>query len=242
MQSDTITCPLDIWLNTKIFITEEQKGLAIGKITYNFATDQYNVLLTCDKSLISEKLSQYNVLNFQNNIQNEFHNIVENLSSLQNGTVLMFAHPDPNEKTFWLAHTKKIMHTHLKGMENLILYEISDIKEVKDFKEARDSNRVTFRTEVNHQEQSYYSYNLSSTGLSLVVDIDDNTFTLNQEYNLKINLPESDNIMPALTYKCVNCREDLINKVKIMGFQLEPTTELPPEIKANFELLTWAVE
>lgn len=247
MQSDIITCPLDVWLNTKIFITEDQKGLAIGKITYNFATDEYNVLLTCDKSLIGEKLSQYNVLNYQDNIQSEFNSIVNNLASLDNGTVLMFAHPDPNVKIFWLAHIKKIMHTHLKGMENLILYEISDIREIHDFKDARDNNRVTFRTEIYlHQEnktpETFYSYNLSNKGLSLVINLgDNNKFELDKYYKLEINLPETESPMPILNYQCVNIREDLINKVQIIGFQLDNSEILNENTKANFELLTWAI-
>ena len=112
--------------------------------------------------------------------------------------------------------------------------------------EARASQRVVFRTSVllvdpkTYTVSQFYTHDISHNGLSLALDPEaEANFEVNENYLFQLQFHESFN-MPALNYRCVHIREDILTGAKLIGFALNDRKAKDPDVEYNLTLLTWS--
>jgi hypothetical protein len=241
-------CPLDTWMNAKICLPEGERGFAICKVQEE-SNKSLSLSLSIDQSLIgSVEASELNshkwnsiILNSQNNL----HNLVK-------GTAILLAPPKTFGAKFWIARInepiKVIGKSREKLHENTIVYSLQELKRLKNFLEARSAQRISFRTPVLLVEPTsfsvtqYFTHDISQTGLSITLDAgyeEKTPFKVNENYLFQLKLHEALTV-PALNYRCVHIREDILTGAKIVGFALDDRKANDPEVEYNLTLLTWS--
>ncbi len=244
-----IDCPLEVWLNAKICLPQKKRGLAIGKLSKE--NNDYSLLLSCDRALLGDIPDQKNNLLFSFNFKNHLQTAIDNLANLYTGTIIMLAPPKIYGEKFWIARINKLLKNSCPGSENTVIYSLLNISRLENFLESRASERVNFRTAVflidteNLVSKEYFTYDISTNGLSLIIEKDNpnqNCFEENKDYLLQIQLHESNNALPPLRYTCIHIRNDVITNSRIIGFKIADPKAQDPKIKDNLGFLTWSLD
>lgn len=244
-QKTNINCPLDTWLNAKICLPQQQRGLALAKITRDYSSGNYYALLSCDKSLLPQQMKQNQSLS--NNILDGFYqNAIDNLSHLKPNTVLMFAPPASFGTKFWLAKVKKLVYSHVDALNNISQYIIEDLHEIDEFNEARRYPRIHARLEVqlfdsqNSEQIDFHTYNISQNGIA-IINHSNYPFEMDKDYLIQIAIREGHQL-PSLLYRVRNIRRDVITNADIVGMELVDSKSSDPVVQENMNLLTWTLK
>ncbi|MDJ0625379.1 MAG: PilZ domain-containing protein [Candidatus Caenarcaniphilales bacterium] len=241
-------CPLDTWMNAKICLPEGNRGFAVGKIVQE--SDRSNSLvLSLDPSFLGDKSD---LVEGAVKWNSSMLSSQSNLSSLPKGTAVLLAPPKIFGVKFWIVRidqlNKVIGNSKENISQNAVSYSLHELKKLKNFLEARSSQRVAFRTPVlfvdpkNYTVTQYYTHDISQSGLSIAIDIgssQEESFETGENYLLQLKLHEGIT-MPALNYKCIHKREDILTGAKLVGFQLNDRKAKDPDVEYNLTLLTWS--
>ncbi|MDX1918299.1 MAG: PilZ domain-containing protein [Candidatus Caenarcaniphilales bacterium] len=253
MQKETkLEYPVGIWLNAKICLPENRRGYALAKINRD-VRNKFNLLLTLDKNLLTggEDLPR----DIANHDLEKWHYLIssaqENLLKLPSGTAILLAPPRRYGNKFWIARVSEPLNVNqgddLSKVETVI-YELSELKRLKNFLESRSDVRVTCRTPVwlvdpqTFLVTQYHTHDVSAGGLSLIIEpgsLEDEFFAIGEKYLLQLQIHEGLSL-PPLNYICIHRREDIVTGAKLIGFQLVDPKGSDPEIEYNLTLLTWA--
>ncbi|HEY9886704.1 MAG TPA: PilZ domain-containing protein [Vampirovibrionales bacterium] len=238
-------CPVEVWMNAKICLPEGDRGFAIAKLVEDENNEQ-SLFLALDPSLIS---GQENYTLETEKLNSSLLSSQQNLLNLPKGTAILLAPPKIFGNKFWIARiseTDKIIGSgHSKLEENIVSYSLYELKRLKNFLEARSDQRTVFRTEILEIEPNayrvkhFYTYDVSKNGVSISLEQGSKEyFEIGKEYLLQLRLHEGMD-MPALNYRCVHIREDIISKSKIIGFELDDEKSSNPDVLYNLTLLSW---
>ena len=227
MQKEKSDCPTEIWLSAKICLPDGKRGFAVGKlIEENDRT--INLLLSLYQSFIGSRQEQLLAVSKWNSL---LVSSQENLAALPKGTAILLAPPRLFGVKFWIARIGESQA--LAQNENTeITYKLLELKRLKNFLEARASQRVVFRTSVLLVDPKTYTVSQFYTQAEA-------NFEVNENYLFQLQFHESFN-MPALNYRCVHIREDILTGAKLIGFALNDRKAKDPDVEYNLTLLTWS--
>lgn len=250
-QNTNIQCPFDIWLSAKVCLPSYKRGLAFAKLTQNIVDNQYNLSLTCDRSLFEGFIRRQSPMVSRSTMQHLLDQSMEHMSRLEAGTIITLLVPSPQGQTFWIARIRKLITSHINDLDSIVIYEIDKLERVVNFLESRADIRVCHSTPVKAIDANdfsrcadLYSYDISTGGISLVQNLqnaDSLVFNIGHEYFLQVDIHEG-NEMPPLLYKCVNMRQDVISGMIIVGFELIDSKASDPSIRDNFTFVTWLLD
>jgi PilZ domain len=245
MQKEKSDCPTEVWLSAKICLPDGKRGFAVGKLIEE-RDRTINLLLSLDQTLIGSKQEQILGVSKWNSF---LLSSQENLANLPKGTAILLAPPRLFGAKFWIARIGEAINSG-KDENNAtsITYSLLELKRLKNFLEARTTPRIVFRTPVllvdpkTYTVTQFYTHDISHNGLSLSIEpasnIEEN-FELNENYLFQLQLHES-LTMPALNYKCVHVREDILTGAKLIGFALNDRKAKDPDVEYNLTLLAWS--
>lgn len=240
MQKEKSDCPTEIWLSAKICLPDGKRGFAVGKLIEE-SDRTINLLLTLDQNLIGNQVLGVSKWN------STLSTSQENLANLPKGTAILLAPPRLFGVKFWIARIGEPQSLR-KDDSSQIIYKLLELKKLKNFLEARSSQRIIFRTSAllvdpkTYTVTQFYTHDISHNGLSLIVDQEneeENAFEVNENYLFQLQLHEGLN-MPALNYRCVHIREDILTGTKLIGFALNDRKAKDPDVEYNLTLLTWS--
>jgi hypothetical protein len=246
MQKEKKTdCPVDLWMSAKICLPDGKRGFAVGKIVEE-ADRSMSLVLTLDQTFIGHSETAKDI-NKWNSIVSSSH---ENLLNLPKGTAILLAPPKVFGAKFWIARVdepNKLIGFESKE-ENCVSYSLHELRQLKNFLEARSAQRVMFRTPVllvdpaTYTVTQFFTRDISQNGLSISIDAGvplDVHFEAGKGYLMQLKIHEG-MTMPAMNYKCVHVREDILTGAKIIGFSLDDHKAKDPEVEYNLTLLTWS--
>lgn len=241
-------CPVDTWMNAKICLPDGERGFAVGKIVQE-SDRSHSLVLTLDPSFLGEKSEMAEGVAKWNSAMLASQG---NLSNLPKGTAVLLSPPNVFGVKFWIARINQMNKVIGNSKENIdqnaVSFSLHDLKKLKNFLEARSAQRVAFRTPVLYVDPQtytvtqYHTHDVSKTGLSIAIDLgsnQDENFDIGESYLLQLKLHEGIT-MPALNYKCVHKREDILTSAKLVGFELNDRKAKDPEVEYNLTLLTWS--
>jgi|GEM_PF-2633346 len=246
MQKQRIDCPFDVWLNAKICLKDRRRGFAVAKLIKSSEEGELNLLLSCDKNLLSNNPNA--LFSFDSDSQ-DFQEANDNLSQLPPGTVVMLSPARIFGYKFWVARLSKMLDTTVQP-DKSVLYDLHRIERLDNFMEARSEARVSFSTPVflidpeSYTSIQHTTYDISPNGLGLIIEPQNHgqtNFKKGKDYYLQLKLPES-STLPPLKYKCIHSREDAITGAEIIGFRLIDPKADDPQIQHNLAFLTWSLE
>ncbi len=230
-----IDCPVDVWMSGKICLQDNRRGFAVVKLVD--LQGQYGIYLTMDPAFICSKDEDLARLTKLSNMAHK------NLNNLPKGTAILLCPPRAYGSKFWIARVEKVSSGDPSS--NTVVYELSELKRLKNFLESRNAQRTVFRTAVFLVDEKTYgltefnSNDISASGISLVIEPDrKNPFVIGESYLLQTQIHEG-LTLPALNYRCVHSREDILSGSKVMGFSLQDKKADDPEVSYNLTLLTW---
>lgn len=240
-------CPIEIWMNAKICLPEGDRGFAVAKLSEE-NDKSLSLTLTLDQSLLGSKDTESLDTIKWNSI---LLNSQDNLHKLPKGTAILLAPPKIFGVKFWIARVNEPIKATGNAKENIeknsVSYSLYELKRLKNFLEARSCPRIAFRTPVlfvnplTYTVTQFFTHDISQNGLSIALDAsytEKNPFINNENYLLQLKLHEGIT-MPALNYRCVHIREDILTGAKLIGFSLEDPKAKDPEVEYNLTLLTW---
>ncbi|MDX1920872.1 MAG: PilZ domain-containing protein [Candidatus Caenarcaniphilales bacterium] len=241
-------CPIDVWMNAKVCLPDGDRGFAVARLTEE-KDRSLSLTLTLDQSLLGNKDSQSLDTVKWNSI---LLNSQDNLHNLPKGTAILLAPPKIFGVKFWIARVNEPIKATGNAKENIeknsVSYSLYELKRLKNFLEARTCPRIAFRTPVLYVEPQtftvtqFFTHDVSQGGLSIAIDAsyqEKIPFKNNENYLLQLKLHEGIT-MPALNYRCIHIREDVLTGAKLIGFSLEDHKANDPEVEYNLTLLTWA--
>lgn len=245
----TLNKIINTWLDTKICLPNEQRGLVFGKVR-NLQVNEYSILLTQDSNFLVN-LSDYNKFTTSSSIYDKFNQKAQfsetSLYSLPEHTVIMIIPPRTMSNVFWFGKIKQLIAKQTDSIQQFAEYSLLNLHEVKNIDESRQYTRTLYRTLVELQPdlpyrlQStlFYTRDISIKGLSLVVNKNDKCpFEIDKEYTFNIHFHESD-VIKELRYTCRNIRNDIISQSRILGFELSDDQYADPDIQNKLNLLSW---
>jgi hypothetical protein len=248
MQKEKSDCPTDVWLSAKICLPDGQRGFAVGKLVEE-KDRTISLVLTLDQSFVGSRQDQSLGISKWNSL---LLSSQDNLSNLVKGTAILLAPPRLFGAKFWIARVGepiKMTGNNPNSAEfNTVTYSLLELKRLKNFLEARSAQRIIFRTPVllvdpkTYTVTHFHTHDLSQNGLSIAIDpgtppeVD---FQVNENYLLQLQIHEGLS-MPALNYRCVHMREDILTGAKLIGFALNDRKAKDPDVEYNLTLLTWA--
>jgi hypothetical protein len=238
MNPDTrATYPVGMWMNAKICLPNDDRGFAIGKLVVDEDAEMM-LMLTMDESLVQT---------VQGEAWQEMHmNAIESLANIPSESTILLAPPQSMGKRFWTARVLERVGREDEGDYGFFLYRLRQIRQLRNFLEGRQSNRVMFRTPVyllegpDGHKRSYFTRDISPRGLALVVEAgsQEDEFEIDNCYLLQLKIHESIDL-PALNYRCMHKRDDLVTGSRIVGFSLEDSRAHDPQVEHTLTLLTW---